>query len=409
MGLQGRASEPLGALVELASGIDALYMSGRGSISSALLADISVAKQRAQDQEQAVPFDLGGVTALVAPGGFGRYTYRIETPHGLIGLTTSRSLPPIRVQPLAEHLHAVGPMASLAWFGGVVGSFTSDLYLSVSRVDVFSDWHGLELRAKDRHRFVGRATRVDTHESAGALTGLEFGRRTTKTIVARIYDKSADMKRKGSLWWREKWGAAYDPARQVMRLEFEFGRKGLQQYGVDSARQAIASAPALYRAATADWLSLRVPTADQTKSRWPVDPVWTRVQSASFAAESVGLDRVLEGRVAGSLRAIMPGLNGYLASFCALTDCADVGRGPGGDARICRWLRTGVPSPFRRPRRREASEVQAGVSPPNYARVAQVMVRVGLRLVAETERGSHADGGVLPRVDGGASRRRVLD
>ena len=320
MRLRATDSAPAsGLVIELASGIDALYMSGHGVVSQALLADLEAAKLRSQEAEELVPVDLGGVRANVGPGAWGKYAYRLETPYGLIGVSTSLALPPIRVQPLAEHLHAVGPARSVAWFEGIVGSFTRDLRLAASRVDVFSDWHGLTLTAEDRHRFVGRATRLDTHESAGSLTGFEFGRRTTKTVVARIYDKSMDMKRKGSLWWQDRWGSAYDPARQVMRVEFEFGRKGLMQYGVDTVWHALASAPSLYKAASTDWLSLRVPTGDDTRSRWPVDPSWLRVQSAAFSAGSVGLDRVLEGRVAGSLKAMMPALNGYLASFCALT------------------------------------------------------------------------------------------
>lgn len=229
----GAAGEP--GLTELASGIDALYMSGHGEVSARLLAELEAAKVRAQEDDSDVALSLGGVAARLEPRSFGRYAYRLKTEHGLIGLMASSTspLPPVRMQPRADHLHAVGPRASVAWFEGLVGSFTGGLRTTVARLDVFSDWHGFALTADDRKRFVCRAKRCDTHEDGEALTGFEFGRRNTHTLAARIYDKSVDMKRTGNLWWPDVWGTAYDPERQVVRVEIELGRKGLTQYGVD--------------------------------------------------------------------------------------------------------------------------------------------------------------------------------
>ena len=62
-----------------------------------------------------------------------------------MGVTGSVALPPIRIQPKSEHLHAVGPAESVAWFSELAKGFTRGLRLTASRVDVFSDWHGLEL------------------------------------------------------------------------------------------------------------------------------------------------------------------------------------------------------------------------------------------------------------------------
>jgi hypothetical protein len=311
-------------LVELASGVDALYVSGRGVVSPRFLTELEGAKQRAQASDTGVAIDVDGHAATVEPRAFGRYPFLLSTEHGRIGVTDSTSLPALRIQPLAEHLHAVGPRASLAWFEDLAASFTDDLRLSASRLDVFSDWHGLVLDADDRHRFVGRAKRLDTHEDAGALTGFEFGRRKTQTVAARIYDKSLDMKTKGALWWPQVWGDAYEPGRQVVRVEVEFGRKGLTQYGVDTALQALDAAPDLWLTATTDWLSLRAPSGDATRSRWPVDTDWLTIQRPTFAEHAIGLDRVLDGRSQGLLRMLLPGLVGYLASFCALVGASNL-------------------------------------------------------------------------------------
>ena len=319
MRLRETRSEPAAAgLVELASGVDAIYMSGYARLSRGLVFELGRAKTQAQETDAPVEFRLGEEEVLVAPGPFGRYPYRIETAHGLVGVTDSAALPALRIQPRAEHLHAVGAAGSVAWFARLVGQIAGEVRLSASRLDVFSDWHGLELKAEDRHRFVGRARRTDTHEEGGGLTGFEFGRRSTKTVTARIYNKTIDLERKGTGRWRDLWGPAYDSGRPVTRVEFEFGRIGLRQYGVDSADQALATAPSLYVAASTDWLSLRTPTSDQTRSRWPVDPCWLGVQGAKFACHAVSQDRVTQARVEASLRRTIPALNGYLATFCAL-------------------------------------------------------------------------------------------
>jgi hypothetical protein len=243
----------------------------------------------------------------------------LATDHGLVGVTPSSALPPLRIQPKSEHLHAVGPSASVQWFTDLAQGFTRALRLTASRLDVFSDWHGLELAVENRGEFVGRAKRLDTHEDDGRLTGFEFGRRSTNTVAGRIYDKGLDVRNTGKLWWYDVWRDSYDQNRQVHRVEIEFGRKGLTQYGVDSAKDALERAADLYLTATTEWLSKRRPTGDNTRSRWPVSDDWLQVQRPSFAQHAIGLERVAEAKGTASLRKLLPLLVGCLASYGACT------------------------------------------------------------------------------------------
>ena len=81
----------------------------------------------------------------------------------------------------------------------------------VNRVDLFADWQGWTLTLDDAQRFVCRADARRTYEVAGTLTGFEFGSRKTKTFLARLYDKTADMAAKDNGWWPEVWGDRYVP------------------------------------------------------------------------------------------------------------------------------------------------------------------------------------------------------
>ena len=105
----------------------------------------------------------------------------------------------------------------------------------VNRVDLFADWQGWNLGLEDAQRFVCRADARRTYEIAGTLTGFEFGSRKTKTFLARLYDKTADMAAKDNGWWLEVWGDRYVPGPPVHRLEFEIGRQGLLEFDLEHA------------------------------------------------------------------------------------------------------------------------------------------------------------------------------
>jgi len=329
--LQGTetAGEPAAAhscpgLVELASGIDALYLSGHGDVPPALLEDLEASRVRAEGSSDPQRFSLGDLDLIVQPRGWGKYRYSLEHEHARFGLTSSAELPPLRVQPRSEFLHAVGSDGALAWVFEALDPVIEGLHLSASRLDLYADWQGWSLTADDRSRFVCRARRLDTHEEGEAFTGVEFGRRKTGTVTARIYDKTRQVEDKGLDWWAGVWGPRYDGRSRVLRVEFELGRQGLRQFGVQSATEAVMSAPGIWKALTADWLSYRDPSADQTRARWPVAAEWLLVSRAQFAADALGLQRIREGKQAGSLRKLMPFLVGSLSSFGALVGAEDV-------------------------------------------------------------------------------------
>jgi hypothetical protein len=299
-------------------------MSGQGDVSAKLLEDLATARSAAEATDDAVMVELGDLSFVVKARSLGRYRYWLQHEFGQLGVSDKTDLPPLRIQPKAEYLHAVGPAAVVSTFLDVAHSFTRNLRLSASRVDVFADVQGWDLHAEDRHCFVTRATRRNTHEQSEQLTGFEFGRRTSKTVMARLYDKTLDARQKGADWWPAVGGNAYDVSRPVLRVEFEFGRIGLKQFGVDTAADALEQGPGLWQQAMGEWLSHRTPTSDSTRSRWPVSVEWEQVQQASFAQGAVGLDRIREGRNRGSLRKLMPGLVGYLASAGAHLGATDL-------------------------------------------------------------------------------------
>lgn len=171
------------AMVELASGVDALYLSGRGELDVGFLTKLDEAKQRAVDKGGAVPCEVGPLVCAMRPHGWGRYRYCIEHPTGRLGFTDSRRLPAVRIQPRSIFLHAVGPPAAADTFRHLVEPFCSDLSVGVSRIDLCVDVEGWAIAAEDRERFVCRADARRTYEEKGRCT-LSMPRFMT-TILAK--------------------------------------------------------------------------------------------------------------------------------------------------------------------------------------------------------------------------------
>lgn len=299
---------------ELCSGVDALYLSAQGVAPSSLLVDLEAARLQAEADGLPVVFSLGGYPTKVLPRAFGKYRYAVAHELGMIGITTSDNLPVVRVQPTAVAIHALGPSGTVLWAENVLDAAGIVASLHVARLDLHSDWQGFEVRAHERSNFVTYSDRRALYEVAEEMSGLNFGKRGG-SVYARIYDKSREMLEKGHDWWPDVWGAAYDPEQKVTRIEFEFSRAGLVEFGIDTPTDALARLGELWAYATMQWLSLRTPTNDDTRSRWPVDPRWQSVQASTLAGGCAPAHRIKAGQREGELRTYRKLATGVLSSM----------------------------------------------------------------------------------------------
>jgi len=327
---------PGGELVELASGVDALYLSGRTNLGEGLLTRLADGRQAAEEAEGPEPLSFGGVEFEINPRSFGKYRYWLTHRLGQLGVSPSQRLPALRFQPRAEFLHGVGPARVVDWIRDLVGAECGPVLLTVSRIDLFADWQGWALNGDDRHRFVCMADSRTLYEDGQVFTGFAFGTRTSGSIIARIYDKTIESEKKGTDYWREIWGAV-DEGQPVLRVEFEIARNALRQYGLNSPEEVLGAKGALWADLTNTWLSFRSASEDNTKSRWPVSPEWEQIRRARIAEAAFGIDRTYEGRQQGNLRLLAPGLVGYLSSFAALLGVESMSEAGDALARFVRW------------------------------------------------------------------------
>ncbi len=120
----------------LASGVDALYLSGHGYLPKAFLARLEESRVFADQVSLPVPFELGGLTFGLTPHGWGKYRFCLDHESGRIGFTSSTKLPALRIQPRAEFLHSLGPAGTVRHFDELLRPEMDRLVLSVARIDL---------------------------------------------------------------------------------------------------------------------------------------------------------------------------------------------------------------------------------------------------------------------------------
>jgi hypothetical protein len=311
-------------LVELASGIDALYLSGRANLPGELLGRLEVARGEADRSKAAVPFLLNGVEYQLKPHSWQRYRYCLDHPWGRVGFTVSKFLPVIRVQPHTEFLQGFGPRAVVAWYRAHLEGESGPVLLSVNRLDLFADFQVWTLTGDVRREFVSRSRSLITFEENEIFTGFNFGKRKTGTVNARLYDKSNRIEENGEHFWKMIWGEKFDPTKSVLRIEFEMAGAALREFGLTCPEDVLDAAGSLWTYLSNEWLTHRVPGLDGTKSRWAISSQWERVQRATIGEGSHGLNRMYLGKRRGGVAGIMSGLEGYLASFGAYAEASSL-------------------------------------------------------------------------------------
>jgi hypothetical protein len=333
----GATGEGREGLKELASGVDALYLSGRADLSDEVVWRLEAGRLEAETHGNGLPMKFGGEEVRIQSHGFGKYRYCLMHPYGQIGITRSQKLPALRVQPRAEFLHGVGAGSTVSWFRNLLESECGPVLFTVSRLDIHADFQGWMPDGDDRRRFVCRGTSRATYEESEEFNGFQFGKRGSGTVSARIYNKTEESDKKGSSYWKDIWGAAYDPETPVLRIEFEVGREGLRQYELNAPEEVLGAVGALWVDLTSSWLSYRTPSSDNTKSRWAVAPEWLDVCRARIADDAFGVERMFEGRRRGELSNLAPALIGYLSNVAALTKGGSLEDAMRTTAGLVRW------------------------------------------------------------------------
>lgn len=312
-------------LVELVSGVDALYASSRTDVTTDFFKTLTEMKAFAGENDLVLPLlNISDERFEVSNYSWGRYPVFMEHEFGRLGFTKSEKLPGIRLQIRSKFLHAVGAEKALDWFTQKLHEIAVHPAWTLSRLDLFADVQGWDLHHYDQEQFITRASDLTSRKVSNRFSGFEFGRRKTGSINARIYDKTLEMLKSPNGWTFEQWGSRFQHDLPVWRIEFEFHTRLLREVGIPTAEQGLARRSELWAYATDKWLTHRDIGEDSNKSRWPISSEWTQIQNVDLRGKSVAIERIRESEDDLALQRLIPGLHGYLTSVGARLGATDL-------------------------------------------------------------------------------------
>ena len=319
----------------LLTGVDSLYVSYQGTLSSDWDIRLAACKLSAQSEDPGeqlqAQVEIGGHLFLVHDRGSGRFAYVLSDNWFRIAVARSsaKSIPVMHIQISSESLLLEGAervFESLTAVINTVAYRRSGPHVSRSdiRVDFVTsvDLARIEVdawvtRARDRaKRFVGR-------NFSGWSIGLGGN------VSGRLYNKLLELDKSRKFYMRDIWTArGWDGVTPVMRLEFQLERAALGELGVDTVPDLFARLPALWRYCTGDWLQLKVPNlADDTPTRWPIDPFWVAMAKAwDDSSDTLCADRARKERIPADDRLFLQGFGG-VTSFMASRGIVDPATG----------------------------------------------------------------------------------
>jgi hypothetical protein len=270
-------------------GIDSLYLSYQGNLYPEIHEQLIQLKKQAQSdnpQEQAkAQLKLGDHLFEVKDKGTSMFSYVLEDNAFRIQLSRpNKAVPMAYVKLSSEYLTHLSPKDAehrLSTILSQLGALESTA--NVSRVDMFVDVVShQDMESWHRDAWVTHAESINAYSIDGHFTGWAIG--LGGVIAARLYDKLFEIDKSKKyylipLWEQSNW----QQGEPIWRLEFEFKRQFLVQKNLAKLTEVLANLNGLWSYATTEWLKLSIPNhIDQTRSRWPIHPLWAAISSLDW-------------------------------------------------------------------------------------------------------------------------------
>jgi len=242
-------------------GVDSLYLSYQGDIFPEVQERLTKLKQLAQhseaDQQALAQYAIGDHIFEVKDKGSSIFPFVIEDGAFRISLSRANKQTPMAYVKLSSRfLSSITPKnaeTQLREILSELGVLTD--YAHVSRLDVCADFvSSVNMESWDRKAWITRAKKIDAHSVSDKFTGWSIG--LGGKMSCRLYDKLLETHASGRADLLPLWKATgWKQDESIWRVEFQFMREVLSQYGLVRLDSVLANLNGLWSYASTEWFT----------------------------------------------------------------------------------------------------------------------------------------------------------
>jgi len=315
-------------------GVDSLYLSYQGDLFQEVQESLSRLKRLAQhpeaDQHALAQYAVAGHIFEVKDKGSSIFPFVMEDGAFRISLSRANNgMPMAYVKLSSRYLCSISPEKAEIHLKSILnelGILKGSAH--VSRIDLCADFVSSEdMESWDRNAWITRGKKINAHAVNEKFTGWSIG--ISGNISCRLYNKLLEIHVSGRTDLVPLWqSAGWEEGNPVWRVEFQFMRDVLAQHDLVSINSVLNNLNGLWSYASTEWLRLAIPNPDdQTRSRWPVHPLWGYIASVDWETDGGPLSRTFKAtRLPEDFRIFSLGASS-IASFMAKYGYADFDEG----------------------------------------------------------------------------------
>lgn len=307
----------------LLQGIDTIecsyYLYPKGSRASFNYEQIALERERMRSIKQREPsrISIGGQDFLLYPyGNKSGFPFMMESEDAVISFGEFNN-PSFFVKFKSIALwreSAIGLHEKFMSWASTVG-LAAYREESLSRVDFSFDYDLPEVDF-DEGSFLSLAKKDCRYRKNGQVQTLQFG---MGDVVLRVYDKVAEIREQsGKTWFYELWGADRD----VWRIEWQVRKAVLKRFSIRTFDDLVTGQGDVLRYLATEHTTLRKPSDDTNRSRWPMHPLWMDLEREIALLDKWGVYRSIDNKSLAEekIARIAVSINGYLKRIAAI-DC----------------------------------------------------------------------------------------
>ena len=199
--------------------------------------------------------------------------------------------------------------------------FVQQMPESLSRVDFTFDYALSEIDFNEDH-FVSQSKKENRYRNNKETQTMQFGK---GDVVLRVYDKIAEIEEQSQkTWFFDLWNT---DSKAVWRIEWQIRKAALKRFSIRSFQDLQQGAGDILRYLANEHDSLRLPSGDSNRARWPLHPLWQDLIKQIGQFEAQGVYRSIDPQMLldERLTRIAISMYGYLKRIAAI-DCVQKGK-----------------------------------------------------------------------------------